>query len=138
MTVVADTSPLCYLVLIGRLDLLKQVFGQVAIPPAVIVELGDPEAPDSVRELAASLPPWIRVENVTSAEPALARLHPGEREAILLAEQLHADLVIIDDVAARETARSRCLSVTGLLGVLSRSLPPRALGRMSGSRQALI
>lgn len=68
-------------------------------------------------------PEWLRVEavdEVRSAErdAALARLHAGERGAIRLAEQFEADLILLDEKAAREIARQRGLEVAGLLGVL--------------------
>ena len=57
MIAVADTSPICYLVLIGEIDLLPKLFSQVLAPPAVIAELLHEDAPDAVRGWAANLPP---------------------------------------------------------------------------------
>lgn len=123
MTVVSNTSPLCYLALIGHLDLLPRLFGRIAIPAAVLAELDHPSAPEEVRALAASLPPWIDVHEVASGvDPALSALHPGEREAIQLAGQLSADLILIDEAAAREVARSQGLLVTGMLGLLAEAV----------------
>ena len=52
------------------------------------------------------------------ADPVLDRLHAGERAAILLAERLGADIVLLDEKAARTIAVGRGLRVSGLLGVL--------------------
>jgi predicted nucleic acid-binding protein len=59
MIAVADASPLCYLVLIGEIDLLPQCFGRVLVPRAVIAELLHDDAPAAVRSWASNLPAWI-------------------------------------------------------------------------------
>jgi predicted nucleic acid-binding protein len=64
-------------------------------------------------------PEWLTVLTITvSLDPILEPLDPGEREAILLAEQLAADWVILDDKAARQIASKRGLKIIGLLGIL--------------------
>lgn len=119
MTVVADTSTLCYLVLLGCPELLRQLYGQIHVPLAVRAELLHADAPAPVRDWAAHWPDWIQVHPVApSDDAALARLHAGEREAILLATTLRADAVLLDEKAARAIAEQRNLSVAGLLGVL--------------------
>ncbi len=68
----------------------------------------------------SQLPPWLKIYPVNPiADVTLNRLHSGEREAILLAEQLDADLIILDEKAARQIARERGLQLTGLLGILA-------------------
>src|SRR4051812_9445562 len=61
MIVVADTSPLCYLVLVDQIEVLASLFGQVVIPPAVLQELGHPRTPAPVQKWAASPPSWLEV-----------------------------------------------------------------------------
>ena len=119
MTAVADASPLCYLVLIGEIDLLRQLFSQVLVPHAVILELLHADAPAAVRTWAVVLPGWISVESTPNIiSPGMEKLQAGERAAIHLAESIKADIVIIDEKAARLVAANRGLSVTGILGVL--------------------
>ena len=101
MKVVSNTSPICYLLLIGQIDLLPALFDEILIPQAVRIELADDNAPDVVQK-------WI-------TQPPL---HRGEREAIVLAQSLPADLIILDEKIARQVARTQGLSVTGLLGIL--------------------
>ncbi len=116
MNVVSDTSPICYLLLIGQVDILGVLFKQVRIPFAVLDEL---KAVPAFRGWLASPPAWFKSEALPPvSEPGLSRLDPGEREAILLCEVLQADLVLLDEKKARQMAKERGLEVMGLLGVL--------------------
>jgi predicted nucleic acid-binding protein len=79
MIAVADASPLCYLILIGQIDLLPKLFLHVAVPRAVITELLHEDAPEAVRTWASNLPAWIGVqENPLSASAGLETLQGGE------------------------------------------------------------
>ena len=119
MIVVADTSVLCYLVLIEQIELLPRLFGQIVIPQAVYEELRAEGAPAQLQEWMRRLPTWLEIYSVTAiGDITLESLHSGEREAILLAEELKADLIILDEKAARQIARERGLNLTGLLGIL--------------------
>ena len=119
MIVVADTSVLCYLVLIEQIELLPRLFDQIVIPQAVYEELRAEGAPAQLQEWMRRLPTWLEIYSVTAiGDITLESLHSGEREAILLAEELEADLIILDEKAARQIARERGLNLTGLLGIL--------------------
>jgi predicted nucleic acid-binding protein len=119
VNVVSDTSPIYYLLQIGSVDILPALFGGIRIPQAVRDELAHPGAGPSVRRWIASPPDWLTV-HVVAIEPApdLVRLHQGEREAILLAASLEADLLLLDEKRGRQAAQERGIAVTGLLGVL--------------------
>jgi predicted nucleic acid-binding protein len=117
MRVVSDASPLNYLALIDQLELLPALFEEVYIPQAVYAELTAEGTPEAVREWAANPPGWLHVHAAPAWE-APAGLHAGEREAILLAESLAADTVLIDERRARRIAQQRGLKVVGTLGVL--------------------
>jgi predicted nucleic acid-binding protein len=94
MIVVADTSPLNYLIQIGCESLLPVLYTRVMIPPAVLAELGDPAAPSAVGQWLLRVPEWIEVKRTSSPpDTGLAALDPGEQEAIQLAEEQHADLL---------------------------------------------
>lgn len=81
--VVADTSPLNYLVLIHHINLLPELYGRVLIPESVLEELSAIETPQLVRNWATNLPEWIEVLPATPLDDAgLTRLHAGERDAI--------------------------------------------------------
>ena len=116
MVVVADTSPLIYLSRVGALGVLHVLFGEVVVPRAVWTEVVEQRtaAPglDAIKRAE-----WLRV--VDREGPALdLGLDPGETEAILLAESLDADLLLIDEHLGRRVAESRGLTVRGTLGVL--------------------
>lgn len=120
MIVVADSSPLIYLSALGRLDLLRELYGRVLVPRAVfdeVVVAGAGEA--GSREVASAL--WIEVRDVvfnmflTDLE---SRLDPGEAAAIVLALDLRAELLLIDDRAGRREAAAIGLRLHGTLGVL--------------------
>jgi len=59
MIVIADTSPLHYLIRLGHADLLREIYGRVLVPPAVLMERKHPEAPPEVRAWACQPPAWL-------------------------------------------------------------------------------
>ncbi|MGA8025092.1 MAG: DUF3368 domain-containing protein [Candidatus Acidiferrales bacterium] len=119
MIVVADTSPINYLVLIEEIDVLAKMYGKVVIPPAVRDELLRPSAPAIIRGWIGQMPSWLEVHAPANAPDAsLAELDPGERDAILLAGELRADQLIVDDRQGRRAAERRGIPVMGTLGVL--------------------
>lgn len=122
MIVISDTSPLNYLILIGGEKLLPQLFGRVIIPQAVFDELNATGASAQVRDWTRNLPVWIEIKQTAlTANDALDILDAGEREAILLAQELAADLLLVDDKQARQAAANLGIEITGILGVLDRA-----------------
>jgi predicted nucleic acid-binding protein len=116
--VIADSSPLNYLAIIGSVDVLRRLYGTVIVPQQVIAELIDPAAPENVREWASDLPSWIDVRETTVPEEEMTHLDPGERAAIVLAESVPGALLLIDETAGRVEASRRGIRNTGTLGVL--------------------
>lgn len=116
------TSPINYLLLINHIDILPALFERVILPAAVRNELSHPKAPAAVRHWILAPPPWVEVRDAPSAhDPDLESLDAGEESAILLAIELHADLLLMDDDVGAVAARAKGLEVTGTLGVLSRA-----------------
>jgi predicted nucleic acid-binding protein len=102
MIIIADTTPLHYLILINRAHILRALYGKLIIPEAVCRELQAPRTPVAVKRWIASRPPWIEIRHVTAGEdPSLRGLDPGEGEAITLAEALRADALIMGDRTGR-------------------------------------
>jgi predicted nucleic acid-binding protein len=119
LIVVADTSPLNYLIEIDCIGLLHQLYGTIIVPRAVAYELTHSDAPMKVRLWVERLPDWV-VERGSSSQPdpGLVSLDYGEREAIQIALEVNADLLLIDERRGSKEAERRGLTVTGTLGVL--------------------
>src|SRR2546423_607060 len=120
MLVIADSSPLIVLVNIGHIEVLPKLFGDVVIPPAVASEIAAPTRPQIVRDFAAARPAWLRVQAPTVIQQ-IPELHQGESEALSLAMELHADLVLIDERKAYREAVARKLNAVGTVRVLERA-----------------
>jgi predicted nucleic acid-binding protein len=119
--IVADTSPVNYLLLIGKIELLPQLFEKLFMPAEVRDELMDVEAPPLVRQWIIAPPAWLEIRSVVSSDTrdtALQDLDEGEKAAITLAISLGADLVLMDERRGSAIARSKGLAVTGTIGVL--------------------
>ena len=113
--VIANTTPIIALADIGHLDLLQKLYTEIIIPEAVHAEILSEPARSQV-----SAADWIKVQKVANANTKSlfsARLHAGEVEVIILAQERSADLLIIDDNAAKKTAKYLGLTVTGTMGV---------------------
>jgi predicted nucleic acid-binding protein len=119
MIVVADTSPLNYLIRLGHPDVLREIYGRVLVPRAVLMEMQHPEAPPEVSAWATTPPAWLEIMQVRQLDASLApELGAGEREAISLALEVHADVLLIDERAGRREAEARHIEVAGTLAVL--------------------
>jgi len=124
-TVIADTGPLRYLVLLGEIEWLPRLFETVFVPEAVRDDLSHMGAPAVVRRWIATPPPWLVVRPVTADAPLVgpgaSGLDEGEAEALALAATLRADLILMDDRAGVAAARAEGFPVTGTLGILARA-----------------
>src|SRR5258708_5934318 len=118
MTVISDTSPINYLVLIELQHLLPALFDHMLIPGAVLRELQSPQAPAEIRNWIKSPPDWLASREVTTISDDLRQLDAGEREAIALAQSTGLSLLLLDERKGRHAARERGLAVSGTLGVL--------------------
>ena len=122
--VIADTGPINYLILIGHIDVLSILFERVILPAVVRDELKHRKAPPAVQRWIADLPPWAEVRQTAhafdaSGDASLETLDPGEEDAITLAVELGAGLILMDDRDGVLVARSKGFRVAGTLGILS-------------------
>jgi predicted nucleic acid-binding protein len=114
--VISNTTPLIGLADIGCFDVLQKIYGEIMIPDAVLEEVKSEPARTLVRHSE-----FIHVFSVADSQARKmfsSRLHAGEVEVMLLAEEKQADLLIMDDNAAKKTAKFLGFKVTGTLGVL--------------------
>lgn len=120
MIVLSDSGPLIALSKINHLDILRKFFGKIIIPQAVwteVVEKGKGR-PGSKEVQEAN---WIevkKVKNIIGIEALKHEIGTGESETLVLAKELNADIVLIDDRIAREIARSMDLNVAGTLSII--------------------
>ncbi len=120
MIIVSNTSPLNNLAAIDQLDLLRELYSTIMIPEGVYQELMAVETPIHVSTQIQTTQ-WIKVEKVASlTQIALLQqqLDRGEAEAIALAIQLKADLLLIDEKQGRRVANNLNITLTGILGIL--------------------
>lgn len=123
MIVISNTTPLIGLSMLGRLELVKTLFGEIIIPPAVHHELTVKGAGRiGANEIATGVADgWIRVESL-SPSPLLATLKvdldEGESEAIVMALEKNADLLLLDENRGRAKAKALGLEITGTIGML--------------------
>jgi predicted nucleic acid-binding protein len=124
MTVVADSTPLIALASIGKLHLLQKLYQRIVIPNAVyeeVVHQGKGRSGSSEVRNAV----WIQTRTVTqqpsSDQQLPSGLGRGESEAIILAKELSADLIVMDETAGRKEATRRGLRLIGTIGVLQQA-----------------
>jgi len=110
--VVSNSSPLIALKAIERISLLPNLFESILIPTAIVLETS--------RSIPVK-PAWLRIEAPARPLPKSVlrtTLGPGEREAIALALERRADLMILDELPARKIARTTGVNVVGTVGIL--------------------
>lgn len=123
MLVVSNTSPILNLAIIGHLNLIKDQFVQVIVPPGVLAELKiNEDRPGSLAMQAAIAEGWIQVQPLTQSQTIVQLLRQtldhGESEAIALALEKQADWILLDERDGRKMAKSLGLKITGILGIL--------------------
>ena len=121
MLVVSNTSPLSNLAIIDRLEILRDQFGSLFLPPAVRLELDRPTHPAARTRLAAAFQDgWLQGVPLPRAVPSelVGVLDPSETEALALAMQLPASLILLDESAVRFQATQIGCANTGVLGIL--------------------
>jgi uncharacterized protein len=122
MIVVSDTTPLRYLVVLGIVDLLPRLFGQIHCPKVVLSECAHPHAPSALKLWVDHKPDWLQVHEVPELDEQLRGiLDDGEASAITLARQLGAKLVLVDEKRGRRCANEAGLATAGTLNLLAQA-----------------
>jgi uncharacterized protein len=120
VTVVSNTSPITNLAAVGQLNLLQQLYGSIIIPQAVYDEMASLgyTVPGTIEVQTLS---WIQTQQVinrTLVTQLQTEIDPGESEAIVLAIELSANRLLIDDRKGRIAASRLGINTVGLLGIL--------------------
>lgn len=121
--VVADTSPINYLILIDDIELLRKLYTRIVIPQEVFEELSANGSPPAVADWIRRRPDWMEVrsapfDSAFTLADEYSGLDAGERAAIQLALDEPGSLLLIDEAAGRSAATRLGISNTGTLGVL--------------------
>jgi uncharacterized protein len=120
MIIISDTSPIANLIQIGELKILHHLFGDVIIPPAVFKEIV------ALKTFGIDLTEfenskWIKViapQNELFVSQIEIELDAGESEAIVVANEMRADYILMDERLGTKKAQEMGLQTIGLLGVL--------------------
>jgi predicted nucleic acid-binding protein len=122
MIVVSDTTPLISLLKIDRLDLLEKLFGQVLIPKTVFNELTDDvRFKEEAEQIKSS--EYIKIKSVINHESVgilkkNTGLDQGESEAIILTDEVRADILLMDEAKGRVISMQRGIKIMGTIGIL--------------------
>lgn len=121
--IVSNSTPLINFAAINRLDILERLFGTVVIPPAVTYEVleGGHRYPSMAAVREATCIARHDIGNMMLRDALLLDLDPGEAEAITLALEQKAELLLLDEIAGRTIAESYGLAFTGSIGCLIRA-----------------
>ncbi len=135
LKVVSNTTPIISLLKLNRLDLLKQLYKQIYIPNAVFNEIEAGKEKGFYKDLSSIS--WINIIEINDkiSVKYFLDLDSGEAEAIVLATELKADLIIIDEKLGRFHAKHANLKVSGTIGIL---LKAKALGLIEELKPLLI
>lgn len=130
---IVNSTPLIALSNIGQLDLFRRLYGEIYLPQAVFREVS--EKNDAASDAMSRAHDWIHVVSIEHPEQYAmyrAKLHAGEVEVMILAQEPpRADLLIIDDNAAKKTAKFLGLPVTGTMGVLLKAKRSGLIGAVA-------
>ncbi len=134
--IISNSSPIIHLAKIGRLNLLHEFYETITVPNAVyeecVTEGREREEISAIRNAD-----WLHVCNVTNRNLVrllISELDRGESEAIALALEKNAGLILLDDAEAREKARIYNLNITGVIGILLRA---RHEGKIRSFREVM-
>lgn len=133
MIIISDTTPIISLLKAGQLELLKYLFGEVVIPEAVYEELVGNRMFQIEAEKIKQCP-FIKVSQVKDLKSVnifrrVTGLDAGESEAIVMAEERQADLLLMDERKGRRVAKQMGLTITGTMGVLIQAFDEKLLSK---------
>jgi hypothetical protein len=117
MLIVSDTSCITNLIQINQFNLLRAIYTQVIITPVVKKELQQFHllSDAAIEELNLVIQTPV---NIVAVKQLMLQLDAGESESIVLAEELHADFLLVDERKATKIANERGLTTIGILGVI--------------------
>jgi predicted nucleic acid-binding protein len=135
LKVVSNTTPILSLLKIKKLNILKDLYGEVIIPNAVFLEfetgINKPYYTD-ISKLE-----WVDIRKIKNipAKTTYKNLGKGESEVLTLAKEINADLIIMDELTGRQFAKQLDIKLTGTIGIL---LKAKEVGLVGSIKQLLV
>lgn len=116
--IISNTTPILSLLKIDKLNLLKELYGIVIVPFAVYQEIEEGKEKPYYQDLTSL--DWIEIRNIKNpnSREYLIDLDDGEAEVLVLAKEINADLVILDEIMGRRYAKRFEINLTGTIGIL--------------------
>jgi predicted nucleic acid-binding protein len=116
--VVSNTTPLISLLKIGKLEILRDLYGEILVPQEVFNEIEAGRTKEFYIDISKT--GWIRIEKIKDPRSLayFLDLDKGEAEAIVLAVENNADLILLDETLGRFHAKHAGLKMTGTIGIL--------------------
>jgi len=125
--IISNTTPILSLLKIDKLEILKELYGKIIIPYAVYLEIENGKHKKYYKDLRQEK--WIIIKEITDKKSRIffLDLDEGETEVLILAKELGADLVILDEIIGRRYAKMLQINLTGTLGILLKAKEKRII-----------
>ena len=119
--IISNTTPILSLLKIGKLNLLKELYGKVIVPTAVYEEVEKGREKLYYQDLTQI--DWLEIHEIGNPDSRayFLDLDEGEAEVLILAKEQNADLVIMDEIMGRRYAKQLNFNLTGTIGILLKS-----------------
>ena len=116
--VISNTTPILSLLKIDKIDILKELYGKIIIPLAVYQEIEKGKYKQYYQDI--TLLNWIEIKKIqdTNSTDYFFDLDDGEAEVLILAKEINADLVLLDEIIGRRYAKQLQINLTGTIGIL--------------------
>ena len=118
LKVVSNTTPIISLLKINQLEVLQELYKEIYVPNEVFQEVEAGKSKNFYEDLSKL--EWVNIVKIKDevAVKSFIDLDAGEAEAIILASEINADLIILDEKLGRLYATNMGLRITGTIGVL--------------------
>jgi len=119
--IISNTTPIISLLKVDKLNLLKELYTKIIVPTAVYLEIESGKEKPYYQDLTQI--DWIEIQEIrnTDSRDYFLDLDEGEAEVLILAKELNADLIIMDEIMGRRYSKQLEFNLTGTIGILLKS-----------------
>ena len=116
--IISNTTPIISLLKVDKLNLLKELYAKIIVPKAVYLEIENGKEKPYYHDLTQI--DWIEIQEIGNpvSRDFFLDLDEGEAEVLILAKELNADLVIMDEIMGRRYSKQLGFNLTGTIGIL--------------------